>query len=97
MKYALSNVNKIQKAKPSLEWCERVSPEKEVFSRSCCYKSIKMCIQHTIFLCFHLSSIIVFHLSAIIDCHHPIHNLLSRRLKIFDQRSIIIDDRHTTS
>ena len=23
--------------------------EKEVFSGSCCYKSIKMCIQHTIF------------------------------------------------
>ena len=52
MKYALSNVNKIPKAKPSLEWCERVSLEKEVFSGSCCYKSIKMCIQHTIFFMF---------------------------------------------
>ena len=60
--------------------------------------SLLKCAYNTqYFLCFYLSSIIVFHLSAIIDCHHPIHNLLSRRLKIFDQRSIIIDDRHTTS
>ena len=83
MKYALSNVNKEQNAKPSLaracfaEFWKTLkryeTQEKEVFSGSCCYESIEMCIQHTIFLCFYLSSInkFFFHLSAIIDCHHP--------------------------
>ena len=63
MRYTLSNANKT-KHKTSLAWRARF-PEfwktlkmyetqaKEVFSGSCCYKSVKTSIQHTIFLIFH--------------------------------------------